>query len=160
MCASTPSIAPEAGVRRWLLACLLLIVAAGAGCDGTPPDARPLTLLDIPRDCEPQRGCTVSGERVALQLQFDTPVRALQPFHLKLRTGGAETVEAVMVTFLMRGMDMGLNRYRLIGTPGGVWEGDVTLPVCVSGRSDWIAAFELITAARRYRLQVPFVVQK
>jgi hypothetical protein len=66
----------------------------------------------------------------------------------------------VEVTFFMRGMDMGLNRYRLDADTRGEWKGRVTLPVCMSGRSDWIAAVALTTAVRKYEVQIPFVLQK
>lgn len=146
---------------RSRFAAYLVILAALAGCDdAAPPDARPLTVLEAPAGCDPLSGCRVSDAGLDLQVRFATAPRVLQPFHLQLQVSGAVTVESVAVTFLMRSMDMGLNRYRLIAGPDGLWQGNVTLPVCVSGRSDWIADFEMVTAARRYRLRLPFMAEK
>jgi hypothetical protein len=57
-------------------------------------------------------------------------------------------------------MDMGLNRYRMLGDASSGWRAEVTLPICMSGRSDWIAEFELVSAGRRVLLRVPFVLEK
>jgi hypothetical protein len=167
-CASTPSTAAEpvfgtvvsgawAG-RRYAAYGLAALLAAG--CDGTPPAALPVSALEAPAACDLERGCSITGENLSLQLRFDAPARALQSFPLSLHTSGDQPVEAVVVTFFMRGMDMGLNRYRLDVDTRGDWKGRVTLPVCVSGRSDWIAAVELTTAVRKYEVRIPFVLQK
>ncbi len=43
----------------------------------------------------------------------------------------------------MVGMDMGFNRYDLRPAGNGVFASKVTLPVCVSGRRDWILYLDL-----------------
>ena len=61
----------------------------------------------------------------------------------------------------MKGMDMGWNRYRLNKDAAGYWNAEVTLPVCVSGRSDWVADFDAVAEGRRrVQWQVPFVLDK
>jgi hypothetical protein len=57
-------------------------------------------------------------------------------------------------------MDMGANRYRLIAEASAGWHADITLPICMSGRTDWLADFELVVADRRLQMQVPFVLEK
>ena len=79
-------------------------------------------------------------------------------FPVSLKLIGIENVREIYVTFAMQGMDMGLNRYRLYGDSMSAWKADVTLPICLSGRSDWIAEFELLLADRRVVLQIPFVL--
>jgi hypothetical protein len=143
------------GRRLCLLAALLT-----AACDDSTSTLLPLSVLAPPPACEPQQGCDVAGDDLSLRVHFDAVPRALQPFPVSVYTDSDAPVDAVMVTFLMRGMDMGLNRYRLQGDAQAGWTGRVTLPVCVSGRSDWIAEFELHTALRNYRVQIPFVLQK
>lgn len=145
------------GVRR--LVCALAALLA-TGCGNPPPPELPVSVLSVPAECDPEQGCPGSAAGLSLQVRFETPAQALQPFPVSARIVSDEPVETVMVTFSMRGMDMGLNRYRLESDAQGVWQGRVTLPICVSGRSDWIAAFELTTATRRYRAQVPFVLRK
>jgi hypothetical protein len=60
----------------------------------------------------------------------------------------------------MQGMDMGSNRYQLLADGMGGWDGVITLPICSSGRTDWLADFDFLLADRRLQLQVPFVLQK
>jgi hypothetical protein len=57
-------------------------------------------------------------------------------------------------------MDMGLNRYQLITDGAGRWLAKVTLPVCSSGRGDWLAVVEVVTEGRRFAAQLPFVINK
>ncbi len=55
----------------------------------------------------------------------------------------------------MVGMDMGFNRYDLRPTADGAWAAKVTLPVCVSGRRDWILYLDLDGS----RYAIPFSTQ-
>lgn len=64
------------------------------------------------------------------------------------------------MAFSMPDMDMGANRYRLIAEASAGWHADITLPICMSGRTDWLADFELVVADRRLQMQVPFVLEK
>ena len=91
---------------------------------------------------------------------FAAPPRAMKPFPVRLQVKGDEPVDSVMIAFSMPGMDMGLNRYRMIRGTAGDWGAEVTLPICISGRSDWVAGLEIVTAARRLHWNVPFVLEK
>lgn len=71
---------------------------------------------------------------------MDRTPSALQPFVLTVRAPKGTQVYA---EFVMQGMEMGLNRYRLEHQPNGAWQGRVTLPVCVSGRRDWLLVLEV-----------------
>jgi len=120
-----------------------------------------VTTFATASGCEPQRGCAARNESVSVQLRFPAPPHALKPFPVQLLVTTDKRVESVVLAFSMAGMDMGLNRYRMVRDPQtGNWRADVTLPVCVSGRSDWIAAVEMVIAGREYRWNVPFVVQR
>lgn len=90
-------------------------------------------------------GCGTPG----LQLQVDQAPRVMRPFTLHVETEAT----AVHASFAMAGMAMGLNRYRLVQRDGH-WQAQVTLPVCVQGRSDWQLVLELDGASgvRRYQL--------
>ncbi|MGD8843523.1 MAG: hypothetical protein PVJ83_08620 [Gammaproteobacteria bacterium] len=139
----------------FVLSSLLLV-----GCDGSPPTDRPLTVLSVAADCDMLRGCEAGDSDLAVLLSFDAPPRALKPFPIHLRQIRGQSAESASVSFAMEGMDMGLNRYRMVGDAAGGWQANVTLPVCVSGRSDWIATFELATTARRVRIPAAFVLGK
>lgn len=89
-------------------------------------------------------GCSLPA--AGLQVAFDQPPQALQPFVLKVRTAA----DQVYASFSMRGMQMGFNRYRLLPQADGSWRAQVTLPACVQGRNDWELLLEI--DARRYVL--------
>lgn len=142
---------------------LMVLALAGlplAGCEQQSEADLPVTSVAVNADCRIETGCTASAGGLSVAVQFGDTPRALQPFPVSLKTIGRETAQAVYVSFVMQGMDMGLNRYRLSGDAMSAWRGDITLPICVSGRSDWIAEFDIVLAERRVVLQVPFVLSK
>jgi len=122
--------------------------------------ALPQERLQPAPGCELARGCVVHTDEVRIDVRSGSVPRALQPFVLQLRQSGLKGVDDVTVAFLMRGMDMGESRYRLLRDGTGQWHADITLPICVSGRSDWVAAFELVLPDRRLQFDVPFVLIK
>jgi hypothetical protein len=146
-------------MRTARLVCMLCALSA-SGCDSSQQADRLVTSLTVASACDIQQGCDSGDAALSVHVQFDAPPRALKPFSVNVRTAGGQAVEAVMVTFFMEGMDMGLNRYRMLGNAVSGWHADVALPICVSGRSDWIAEFEFVTAGRRLLLRVPFVLEK
>jgi hypothetical protein len=83
-------------------------------------------------------------------VRFETLPRRGLPFSLRIDGVTARTVTA---EFTMRDMDMGFNRYRFLRAGAG-WRARVTLPLCVSGRREWIMTLTL--DGRRYLL--PFEV--
>jgi O-antigen ligase len=144
-------------MRLLILPALVLLFCA---CDRSPPADRPLTVLSALPGCDLQQGCRAGEGSFAVELRFAAPPRAMKAFPIALRVAAGEAVETVMISFAMRGMDMGLNRYRMVRGASNTWTADVTLPICVSGRSDWIAGVELVTARRRFQWDVPFVLEK
>lgn len=94
------------------------------------------------------QGCTLeAGKLFAKSDQAPTP---LKPFEL---TVVAPNAREVHVELRMQGMEMGLNRYRLIRQAGGEWRATLTLPVCVSGRRDWLLVIEADGARRALTFQ-------
>lgn len=130
------------------------------GCADSEAPALPLASLSVPADCEVQQRCLAGDEALSVEVRFGKQPRALQPFPVNVKLTGTEAAEAVYVVFSMPGMDMGLNRYQLRGDSISAWNADITLPICLAGRSDWIASFELLFPARRVLLDVPFVLEK
>jgi hypothetical protein len=94
-----------------------------------------------PRDCNPaMRPCAVDLGDGQLLLRFDRPPRPLKPFVVELQLLGewSELPPPVVLSFQMQGMEMGLNRFALEQMADRRWRGEVTLPVCSSGRRDWL----------------------
>jgi hypothetical protein len=143
-----------------VLGMLLGLVGAGywlAGrdraADGPPP--LPLTVA------EP---CSVVGEgciaeRGAMKLRFRivSEIQPMQPFEIELEV--PDEVDAAGVDFTMVDMDMGLNRYRLVRGEDGLWRGNAMLPVCTTGRRDWLATLEIADDGTVYVAEFFFETQ-
>jgi len=144
-------------IRSLAVVCLAGLLLS---CDQSPAPEISAQPLRLSTPCKAQHGCRAVGESISATVVFGRQVRGLQPFPVQVMVDTADQVESVSVAFSMQGMDMGQNRYRLNGAPMSAWTANVTLPICSSGRSDWVADFDLLVAGRHYRFQVPFVVGK
>jgi hypothetical protein len=114
---------------------LLFAVIAVAGCAQQETPVVSCAAL--------MQGCTIEpGKLFAKTDNVPTP---LKPFALSVAAPAAQEVH---VELHMQGMEMGLNRYRLIQQPNGEWRATVTLPACVAGRRDWLMVIE-VDGARR-----------
>lgn len=130
-------------------------------CDLQPEQASlPVTQLDMEAGCDVLAGCRITSPDIDVEVAFETVPRALQPFPVAVKPGGSKDIVAVNIGFSMPGMTMGLNRYALVNVAGDKWRGEVTLPICVSGRTDWVAGIEILMPDRRVVFEVPFVLDK
>ena len=90
-------------------------------------------------------------------VQFDEAPQVMKPLHLHLHINRAEAVKSIHVDFAMQNMEMGLNRYRLIqASQSDAWQAEVTLPICVQGRSDWNMLLEIEAGKKIQRFKLPF----
>lgn len=113
------------------------------------PKGSPPTRFECP---DLAAGCTTRLAGQTVSVGIDGELKALLPFQVWVRVEGARKVQA---TFTMEGMDMGFNLYTLRADKEGVFRGRVTLPVCVSGRRDWVMTLDIDGR----RLAVPFVTE-
>lgn len=100
------------------------------------------------------QGCAGAG----LTVRMDRVPQVMRPFRLTVTAPAADTVDA---SFRMAGMEMGFNRYRLIKQAGpaaeaAVWQAEVTLPVCVRNRRDWLLLLDVREGAARREIAVAF----
>lgn len=150
-----------------LLAALLGGVGYFAGRllqPGTP--SQPVVDLGPRGECAPLgRECLAGGRETnvgpSIGLRLEQSVSPLRPFPVEVTAHGLPSaVTAVNVDFIMTGMDMGMNRYRLVeaGVQDGEvrWRGRSTLPVCSANRLDWVAVVTVETADGVYRAHFPF----
>lgn len=92
-------------------------------------------------------GCALPHAR--LHVRFDRQPHPMQAFKIEVELPGAREIHAL---FSMRGMEMGLNRYRLLPDGPGRWQAEVMLPACIQGRHDW----SLLLEANGISYEVPF----
>lgn len=116
---------------RWGIA--LLLILGGLGYFWLKSSHDMIETID----CEDiVQGCT-HGD---LAVRAMTPPATMRAFEVRISSPGAESVHA---SFDMVNMQMGMNRYRFQLQPDGSWRAMVTLPVCVSGRSDWLMLIDV-----------------
>lgn len=117
---------------------VLLLVALVLYLEGamTPREAPPLPVNcpDLAVGCSAR----LAGREITLGVTGE--LKVLKPFELWVKAEGARAVTA---RFTMMGMDMGFNLYTLRADNEGVFRAQVTLPVCVSGRRDWLLDLDI-----------------
>jgi hypothetical protein len=87
--------------------------------------------------CNPaEQPCEAKFSDTTVTLHFEQPPTALQSFGVGLVA--SVDISQAFIEFHMKDMEMGPNRVTLNKTADG-WHADAILPVCVSGRRDWIA---------------------
>lgn len=132
--------------RLALAAGVLLLLGAAAMVVFGLSQGNKSPLLLVP--CEDMvTGCELPGS--GLQVRFDQRPQPMKPFQLKVTIPDAHDVHA---SFAMRDMQMGLNRYHLLPDGAGAWKGEIILPICIHGRSDWLMTLEV----DHKRYQLPF----
>lgn len=118
-------------------------------------------LLIVATDCNASRSqCLAKNQSLALYLKLGPPVDALEPFNVEVTIAGGEGrgADSVDIEFLMSGMDMGINRYRLEASESDIWYGRAVLPVCTTGRRDWHAVVNVVAGTKRLQASFPFTV--
>lgn len=131
------------------LAILLLVGLVVYLNQARRPEGGPPTLLEC-RDLA--AGCTIELDGQPVSVGMEGELKALTPFHVWVRAGNARKVQA---SFTMEDMNMGFNLYTLRVDKDGLFRARVTLPVCVSGRRDWVMTLDIDGR----RLAVPFVTE-
>lgn len=96
------------------------------------------------------KGCRIELDGMDVAVSVAGELKPLRAFHVKVAAPRADKVEA---RFTMEGMDMGFNLYTLRADNKGVFQASVTLPVCVTGRRDWVMNLSVDGA----QVAVPFV---
>jgi hypothetical protein len=90
----------------------------------------------VVNDCDLAEGpCEYDGFRLEI---LDRPVAPLR--QLTTRLTGSDDLSNVLLNLEMIGMDMGINRFSFVEKTPGVWEAEIMIPVCSTGRRDWLAS--------------------
>jgi len=123
---------------------LFFFVVAGYFSAQKKSDLSTISCPDLSKVCSVTAGLNIST---------DHPPQNMRPFRLLIN---ASEMTPIAASFAMQGMDMGLNRYRLIKQGDGWWAADVTLPVCIQGRSSWLLELEVKMHSKQQRYYVAF----
>ncbi|MDO4878614.1 MAG: hypothetical protein Q3966_04870 [Neisseria sp.] len=132
--------------KKWLPVGVLLMIFAVLKVwavlwwQGKQPKVSETAACDVAAGCRLANGAVVAfGGKVGLKTPFEVVVREV-------------SAQSISVSFTMRDMDMGFNRFDL-RQEGGVWKADgVRLPFCTEARHDFLA--DITIDGKVYR--VPF----
>lgn len=125
----------------------------------------PLLLPKADLTVTPAPGCDLHRQscRVALpdgasiELSITPhPIPVVKPLQVVATLSGM-SADKVELDFSGATMNMGYNRVTLQASPAGRYSGQTTLPVCVTGRMEWVATL-MIESGRRH-IAVPFHFQ-
>lgn len=92
------------------------------------PQVQPVSCQDL------LAGCQLGTAAAPVVIRVDHAPRSMQKFRLTVDAASASNISADLS---MLNMDMGPNRYTLVKN-GQQFYADMMLPMCVSGRSDWV----------------------
>lgn len=121
----------------WIVSAVLLL-----GCSAEQPSGE---HLGPAAGCSPVgQACSVAHGDRSIGLQLPSDIQPLSRFPMTVYLEGIRA-RAVTVEFTMQGMDMGVNRFGL-GEGQDAWTGEAILPVCTTGRVDWVATVRAVTA--------------
>ena len=87
-------------------------------------------------ECQVTQGCTLPN---GIYVKFSDKVEAKQPFDIVLKNV-PESAQEITVSFSMKDMDMGFNRFNIRRQNDGTWAAkQIRLPMCVENRHDYLA---------------------
>lgn len=81
----------------------------------------------------------VAGHR--LEFFVEGKVKALKPFIVHI-VDKDNAIQQAKVQFEMKAMDMGINQY-VFKKDDDSWQADVVIPICTTGRRDWLVEFDI-----------------
>ena len=158
-------------MKKSLLLLIFIFVGIGVAyyfANNNELEPKPRQLLNVlDLNCNPGKSvCAATNQDSSLTLYFPEQVHYLRPFIMQVTTKGFSNtvIEAVYVDYTMVGMDMGLNRFSLLPVTDAKgqqrYEGEGILPVCVSGRVDWLANVNIVTTEKVYEATFKLEITK
>jgi len=89
------------------------------------------------------------------QIRFSHIPTPMQPFQIDIID---QQAQAITLSFEMRDMPMGINRYRMT-QHANHWQAQVMLPVCIQGRSDWLMLIQRQLGQVTHVAKIEFTAQ-
>lgn len=143
------------GGAGWLLPLLLAATLLAAWLAGRWLQPAADVRLSADPACSVGDGpCTLrlpDGAAVRLGLT-PLPPRVMAPMTIDVAVDGE--AQAMWVDFVGINMDMGFNRSELSAQGGGLWQGEVVLPICTADEMQWEARVSLQREGQR--IEAPF----
>ncbi|MFK5914793.1 MAG: hypothetical protein QM484_10485 [Woeseiaceae bacterium] len=145
-----------------ILVGVLLFFYSEVSPNKTPSNKK---LIKSNSQCEPQKQkCRIKGEDFNLDFMLDENIYYLKPFNVSAWLNSSIEVMSITTNFKMTNMNMGINRFKLMKEkPEHVlqkYSGKALLPICVTGRADWIVEMIIELEKVKYLYTFPILVKK
>jgi hypothetical protein len=149
--------APSRPILVDLAILLVLVVIAVVGYKYSP-----LLLPKSDLTLAPAAGCDLQRQSCRAELPdggtielsiTPHPIPVVKPLKVQVTVTGL-TARKVEIDFAGVAMNMGYNRLALQPADAGRFVGEASLPVCVTGRMEWLAT--LLVETDRQQIAVPF----
>ena len=118
-------------------------------------------------NCNPQeKVCSVEVNNTKFEISLNRNIFYLKPFNISLvfEENSALNIKDIHIEFKMKNMNMGVNRFKMKKNAAENnkqrWDNMALLPICVTGRADWIAELEIVTDKSKYVVSFPVLVKK
>ena len=124
----------------------------------------PLLLPKADVVVQPDPACDLQRQACRVQLPAGgsvelamgtRPVPMVKPFVVEVKAAGFSP-QRVEVDFAGIDMNMGLNRPELVARGDGLFSGEATLPVCITGAMDWQATVLIENGSERIAIPYRF----
>lgn len=141
-----------------LLAIIYIVDERDTTASGIPDGS---VDLHVAAGCQIEQGCVVSAQNTSVVVTLGPSLQYLKPFPVTVDTRGMGDGQVVSVTmeFYMRGMEMPLRPIALTYKKSEQhWRAEVILPLCSSGRRDWVGHLRIKTETVSYTSDIVFEV--
>ena len=124
----------------------------------------PLLLPKADVVVQPDPSCDLQRQACRVQLPAGgsvelamgtRPVPMVKPFVVEVKAAGFSP-QRIEVDFAGIDMNMGLNRPELVARGEGLFSGEATLPVCITGAMDWQATVLIENGSERIAIPYRF----
>ena len=132
---------------------LIGLLLATTACERSAPPIRHFPEVRCERN-----DCRTRLDDQVIVLRFLAPPNALRPFDFEVVMPGLADGVVVRTAFIMPGMEMGRNVYRLQPAGAGRFTARAILPLCTRGRRDWQAVVTIEDATGVREARFAFVV--
>jgi len=95
--------------------------------------------------------CNLTLAGSELEIYLTGEVKALEKFTVNIMDHD-DSIEQASVTLTMKAMDMGNNRFNFVRSKESGWKSDVVIPVCTTGRRDWLFEIEIVHSGIKKRV--------
>lgn len=148
-------------MMKWFFLLAILLVIIGLWWQG---QRQPFSQTEISVGqikCEPlKKDCIAKVGDGELLWFIESPIHYLKPFQSKIQFNNisANEIIHVSVEFVMQGMRMAANRSVFSQQSKDIWQAQSVLPICASGRKDWLAIVRLETKQGVWQSGFEFVL--